>query len=145
MSPYPDYAKIRMKHLKRAVISIIMLVENSVNAMVFNRTRTILAILLLALPWVGIAQASDRWDILRWCTANTKEDIARCEGFLSAAVDLRTSDEFSGPKSCFLPSMRLSDVRLEVIVWLKGNRTVREKSGLALVVRAIQERFPCAN
>jgi len=121
-------------------------VNDTRNTMVFNRNRTILAILLLALPWVGIAQASDRWDILRWCTTNTKEDIARCEGFLSAAVDLRISDDFSGgPKSCFLPSTRLSDVRLEVIVWLKGNSTVREKSGLALVARAIQERFPCAN
>jgi len=117
----------------------------SVEAMVFNTIRTILAVLLLTLLWVGIAQASNRWEILRWCTANTQADIARCEGFLSAAVDLRISDDFSGPKSCFLPSASLSDVRLEVIAWLKENKTVPEKSGLALVARAIQERFTCPN
>ena len=112
--------------------------------MVFNRTRTLLTLLLVTLFWVGTAQASNRWDVLRWCTSNTQADIAQCEGFLSAAIDLRTSDDFSGQKSCFLPSMRLYDVRLEVIVWLKENKTVPEKSGLALVARAIQERFPCS-
>jgi len=113
--------------------------------MVYKRARTILAVLLLSLLWVGTTQASNRWEVLRWCTENTQTDIARCEGFLSAAVDLRTSDAFSVAKSCFLPGMRLSDVRLEVVAWLKENKTVPEKSGLALVSRAIQEQFPCPN
>ncbi len=111
--------------------------------MVFNRTRTMMALLLITLCWAGTAQASNRWDVLRWCTTNTPADIARCEGFLSAAVDLRISDDFAAPKSCFLPGVRLSDIRLEVVTWLKENRTAPEKSGLALVARAIQERFPC--
>ena len=113
--------------------------------MVFNRGRTISAVLLLTLLWAGTTQASNRWDVLKWCTENTQSDIARCEGFLSAAVDLTTSDDFSGSKSCFLPSTRLPDVRLEVIAWLKENKIAPEKSGLALVARAIQERYPCPN
>ena len=113
--------------------------------MLSNRVRTILVVLLLTMLCVGTAQASSRWDVLRWCTTNTKAEIARCDGFLNAAVDLRTSDDFSGTKSCFLPSVRLSDVRIVVIAWLKENRTVPEKSGLALVARAIQEQFPCPN
>jgi hypothetical protein len=134
-----------MQLLTELSFLLLMLVDNSVNAMVFNRARTIFLILLLALSWLEMAQASNRWDILRWCTANTKAEIARCEGFLSAAVDLRTSEDFSGLKSCFLPSTRLPDVRLAVIVWLKGNSIAREKSGLALVARAIQETFPCSH
>jgi hypothetical protein len=102
-----------------------------------------MTVLVLALPWAGTAEASNRWNVLRWCTANTHADNARCEGFLSAAVDLRTSDDFSGSKSCFLPSIRLHDVRKEVVSWLKENKTASEKSGLALVARAIRERFPC--
>ena len=113
--------------------------------MVLNRTQKILVVLLFVLFWVGTAKASNRWDVLRWCTTNTPADIARCEGFLTAAVDLRVSDDFSGPKSCFLPSMRMSHVRLQVIAWLKKNKAAPEKSGLALVARAIQERFPCSN
>ncbi len=99
--------------------------------------------LLLTLLWVGTTQASNRWDVLRWCTTSTQADVARCEGFLSAAVDLKTSDDFSNTKSCFLPGTRLPDVRLAVVAWLKENETVPEKSGLALVARAIEERFPC--
>lgn len=112
--------------------------------MLINKGPGILLLLLLTMLWMGNAQATNRWDVLKWCTANTAADTARCEGFLRAAIDLRTSDDFSGPKSCFHPDMSLFDVRLEVIAWLKENKTAPEKSGLALVVRAIQERFPCS-
>lgn len=111
--------------------------------MILNKTRTLFAIALLSLFLLGTAQASNRWDVLQWCTTNTQAEIARCDGFLNAAVDLRTSDDFAGAKSCFLPGTRLPDIRLEVIAWLKENKTVPEKSGLALVARAIRERFPC--
>ena len=100
--------------------------------MLFIQVRKVLAVFLITLLWVGNAQASNRWDVLRWCTTNTPTEIARCEGFLNAAVDLRTSDEFSAPGSC-----------LAVVAWLTENKTAAEKSGLALVSRAIRERFPC--
>ena len=111
--------------------------------MLFNQVRKLLAVFLITLLWVGNAQASNRWDVLRWCTTNTPTEIARCEGFLNAAVDLRSSDEFAGPRPCFAPQTRLSKIRVEVVAWLKENKTAREKSGLALVSRAIQERFSC--
>lgn len=109
----------------------------------FNKALKIFLIAVFTLLWAGTAQATGRWDVLRWCTTNTPADIARCEGFLNAAIDLRTSDDFSGPKSCFAPHMHLVDVRLEVVAWLKENKIASEKSGLALVARAIRERFPC--
>ena len=99
--------------------------------------------MIFTLLWINPAQSSNRWEVLTWCTENTPADIARCNGFLMAALDLSVSDDFSGPKSCFYPSTRLTDVRMEVIEWLKGNKTAAEKSGLALVARAIHERFPC--
>lgn len=111
--------------------------------MLINRIGAVLVVLLLSQFWVGTVQASSRWDVLKWCTTNTQEDMARCEGFLIAAVDLRTSDDFSGTKSCFLPGTHLSDVRPVVVAWLKQNIVVKEKSGLALVARAIEEQFPC--
>jgi hypothetical protein len=111
----------------------------------FNKTRAILLALLFTLPWGETAHASNRWDVLRWCAAATQEDAARCEGFLNAALDMRTHDDFPGPKSCFLPSTRLPQVREEVIAWLKENKGAPEQSGLALVARAIKERFPCPN
>ena len=111
--------------------------------MLINIVRKGLAIFLVNLLWVSITQASNRWDILKWCMTNTPTEIARCEGFLNAAVDLQTSDEFSGPRSCFASHLRLSKIRLEVVAWLKENKTAPQKSGLALVSRAIHERFPC--
>ena len=111
--------------------------------MLFNQLQKLLALFLITLLWVGNAQASNRWDVLRWCATNTPAEIARCEGFLHAAVDLQTSDEFPAPGSCFASHLRLIDIRLEVVAWLKENKTAAEKSGLALVSRAIRERFPC--
>ena len=111
--------------------------------MISIRVRMLSPILLVTLLWVSNAQASNRWDVLRWCTTNTPADIARCEGFLNAAVDLRSSDDFAGSKSCFAPNVSLLDIRREVVAWLKENKTAPQKSGLALVSRAIHERFPC--
>ena len=110
---------------------------------VMSQRRTLLSILLITLLWGGPTHATNRWDILKWCAEATSEDAAQCGGFLSAAIDLRTHDDFPGPKSCFLPDARLSDVRIEVVAWLKKNRVVAEQSGLALVARAIKERVPC--
>ncbi len=112
--------------------------------MAFTKTREMITLLLCTLLWAGTTQASSRWDVLRWCTEDTQADRGRCEGMISAAVDLRTSDDFSGSKSCFLPSARLSDVRVEVVAWLKDNKVTAEQSGLALTARAIREQFPCS-
>ncbi len=101
--------------------------------------------LLSTLLWIEPAQASNRWDILRWCTSASHDEAARCEGFLLAALDLRTSDDFPEPKSCFLPNTRLPHVREEVVIWLKENKVTSENSGLALVSRAIKEQYPCPN
>ncbi|MEH6627784.1 MAG: Rap1a/Tai family immunity protein [Motiliproteus sp.] len=109
----------------------------------FNTTRILLLTLLTTLPWGQSAQASGRWDILQWCSASNPEDAARCEGFLNAAIDMRTSDDFPGPKSCFTPSTRLPHVREQVLIWLKQNKVASEQSGLALVARAIKEQYPC--
>ena len=111
--------------------------------MLINRIRIILTIMIFTLLWLSPAQSSNRWEVLKWCTENTQADISRCNGFLYAALDLSVSDDFSGPRSCFYPSTHLSDVRVAVIEWLKDNKTASEKSGLALVARAIHERFPC--
>lgn len=111
--------------------------------MAFNQALTLRVGLMLTLLWAGTTQATSRWDILQWCSENSQADIVRCEGFLRAAVDLRTSEEFSGPRSCFLSGTSLIDVRREVVAWLKKHKTVPEQNGLALVSRAIQERFPC--
>ena len=108
-------------------------------------TLTILAALLLALLSIGTAQAANRWDVLRWCTNAIPADGARCEGYLTAAVDLMTSDDFTGPRACFHRDTRMPDVRREVVRWLKENKTAPEKNGLALVTRAIRERFPCGS
>ncbi len=110
-----------------------------------NVTRIVLLTLLSTLLWGQAAKASGRWDILQWCTATNREDAARCEGFISAAIDMRTSDDFAGPKSCFKSDTRLHQVRKEVVIWLQKNKVASEQSGLALVARAIKERYPCAN
>ena len=107
------------------------------------KTRKVLLALCLILFCGQAAHASNRWDVLKWCTATTPADNARCEGFLSAAIDVTTSDDFPGPKSCFHPNTRLPHVRNEVVAWLKENKIAPEQSGLALVSRAIKERFPC--
>lgn len=117
----------------------------SIVTMVTNTSPPYIAVAVLTVLWLATTEASNRWDVLRWCTTNTPADVARCEGLLSAAVDLRTSDDFSGTKSCFLPDTNLADVREEVVAWLKNDRTAPEKSGLGLVARALQERFPCPN
>lgn len=108
-----------------------------------KRSRVAWMTLLILLCWGQIVQASSRWDILRWCTSTTLDEAARCEGFLLAALDLRTSDDFPGKKSCFLASTRLPHVREKVVLWLKENIIVPERSGLALVSRAVKEQYPC--
>lgn len=109
----------------------------------FYQVRNYLAALMLTLLCMSNTQASNRWDVLKWCTTNTPTEIARCDGFLNAAVDLRSSGDFAGSRSCFAPHLRLADIRNEVVAWLRENKTTPEKSGLALVSRAILERFPC--
>ena len=105
--------------------------------------RSIIALAIIAMLTSYQAQATNRWDIIKWCSATLPEEMGRCEGFLRAAIDLRTKDEFTEDKSCFLPSTRLHHVREEVVLWLQENTIVEEQSGLALVNRAIKERYPC--
>jgi hypothetical protein len=109
----------------------------------FNSLRIRMLVLLISPLWLVTAQASSRWDLLNWCTTDTRIDSARCEGFLIAAVDLRTSDDFTRSKSCFPPGSHIGDVRPVVIRWLRANPVTPEQSGLALVARALKEQFPC--
>ena len=105
--------------------------------------RIMMMTFFFTLLWGQGAQASSRWDVIKWCSAATQDDAHRCEGFILAAIDLRTSDDFSSQKSCFMPNTSLVQVRHEVVVWLKDNKIASEQSGLALVSRALKERFPC--
>ena len=104
--------------------------------MKLNTARGLTLTLLTLLLCGQHAQASNRWDVMNWCSAASRDDVARCEGFILAAIDSRTSDDYPGPKSCFLPSTRLPQVRQAVVAWLKLNKAAPEQSGLALVTRA---------
>jgi len=105
--------------------------------------------LLLALLWLTPVEASSRWDILRWCSAETAADAGRCEGILGAALDLTTHADFAAepptPALCFAPGLTLLQLRATVVAWLRDNPIAEQRSGLALVRRAIQTEFGCSH
>ncbi|HEY5718447.1 MAG TPA: Rap1a/Tai family immunity protein [Motiliproteus sp.] len=103
--------------------------------------------LLLAQLWIPPTHASDRWDLLSWCTGNTPAELGRCEGLLGAALDLSIHTDFhptsAPPVLCFKPGTHLGDLREAVIDWLRDNPVAEPSSGLGLVRLALRETYPC--
>jgi len=131
------------------------------------RGRPQAACLLLALC-LGLLpgeppQASNRWDLLRWCEGGDAADVGRCEATLRAALELTTHDDFrpmptppdaaahTGAEGsagataalCFPPELNLLQLRDRVIEWLRRHPIAEQRSALGLSQRALKEQFAC--
>jgi hypothetical protein len=110
-----------------------------------SRIAAATGILLLALaaPASAKPKAKTGEVLLQYCTATIGAYVNFCYGYIDAVIDNLASDQGPTPRACIPDESDEASLRDVVVGFLRRNESLRTTEAPELVVRALEEAFPC--
>jgi hypothetical protein len=81
--------------------------------------------------------------LLQYCTATIGAYVNFCYGYIDAVIDNLAESQTAAPLACIPDESDEASLRDVVVGFLRRNEPIRATEAPELVVRALEEAFPC--